>query len=262
MSEYAIIAGKGKLPKLLAERLEGAFIIGFEGQLPDEVEPSWTTNFGEIGGFVEKLQEIGAKKLVFAGGVKKPELSKIKTDAEGAKLLAKIMAKALFGSPGDDAIIKMVVEYLESKGFEVVGVDKILQDITTPKNFSVGEVPITSNIDIDVGLKEVHEHGKRDKGQAVAVEAGEVIAKEGEPGTEKMIEQAGQLKRKYAILVKASKPGQELRVDMPAFGADTVDQMADAGFTGAVLEAEKTLLIDKNEVIRKAEEQGIFITSV
>jgi len=122
-----------------------------------------------------------------------------------------------------------------------------------------------ANADIARGLAVVRALGALDIGQAVVVEAGVVLGVEAIEGTDALIERAGRLKRegpRRGVLVKAKKPGQERRIDLPTIGVDTVERVATAGFAGIALEAGSALIVDRDEVARKADAAGVFVVGV
>lgn len=257
MSNCAIIAGSGRLPEILSEKLN-AKIISFTGQEIGNITPDLQTNIGHIGEIIEFLKTNNIDQLVFAGGIKKPSISEIKTDAVGKKLLAKIAMASLFGKalPGDDALLSKVIKYMESQGFKVVGAHEVAPELLADKGTITGDITDFRN-DIELGMEAAKELGATDEGQAVIIDKGEVIAKENEGGTETLIAKCG-----AGILVKCKKPQQDERIDLPSIGPDTIDQLKAAGLSGVAVEAGSSLILDKELVIRKAEEQGIFVFGV
>lgn len=261
---YMVIAGTGVLPRIIKEDLPQAKILCIDIATP-EIEPDITIGFGEVGRLLNFARENGVKKIIFAGGMSKPDFSKIRPDAEGAKLLAKIVAGRLFkfgkNDGGDDAILSKIINFLESKGFEVVAVNDVVKDLVAPKGIIAGNAPSSQMLeDIELGMTAAHNLGKLDIGQAVVVEDGVVLATENVEGTANLIARAGELKRSYGgVLVKACKPQQDVRVDLPSIGEQTILQLVAAGIAGVAVESGKSLLLEKQAIISRAEKSGIVV---
>jgi DUF1009 family protein len=255
MSGYLIIAGNGVLPRIIKENIPGCKIVGFDSDAPD-IAPDLLTSFGQIGHIIEFAKQHNLQKIIFAGGMKKPDFSKIKPDVEGAKLLAKIMAGKLFG--GDNKLLSSIIKFLESRGFDVVGAHEAVPDLLAPEGLIAGPAPTNEQLeDIRIGLKEAHELGKKDIGQAVVIQHGTVTATEDDKGTQNLIVRA-----KGGILVKGCKPQQDMRADLPSIGVDTIEQLKSAGIAGVAVEAGKSLLLEREKLINAANQAGIFIYGV
>lgn len=260
MANHLIIAGKGSLPRIVKDHLPGAKVVGYDSYPPD-IETDLIVSFGEVGKVLNFAKENNCTKIVFAGAMQKPDLSKLNPDSEGRKLLAKIVAGKLFSFRGDNNILTKVISFVESRGIEVVAAHEIVKDIVAQSG-AIGSVQPSEQAleDIKLGMNAAHELGRLDIGQAVVVEDGVVLGMEGVEGTEFLISRAGALKKSYGgVLVKACKPQQDLRVDLPSIGEKTMLQMAAAGVSGVAVEAGKSLLLDKAEMIRFADQAGIFI---
>lgn len=263
-AEYLIIAGTGSLPRILKEHIPDSKVIGFNTDKP-EIETDLIVSFGEVGKVLNFARDNGIDKIIFAGGLTKPDLSQIKPDAEGAKLLAKIVAGKLFSfgraSVGDDAILSKVISFMESKGFKIVGADEVANDLVAPKGLIAGNQPDQQMLDdIVLGITAAHNLGKLDIGQAVVVEDGIVLATEDVNGTEDLIRRAGELKRSYGgVLVKACKPQQDLRIDLPSIGEKTIIQIAAAGIAGVAVESGRSLVLDMEELQNRAKQCGVFV---
>jgi hypothetical protein len=259
MNSYAIIAGKGELPLILAQALKDAKIICIDGEENPQLKPDLITKFGQVGMLIDYLKENNITHLIFAGGIKKPNLSEIKPDAEGAKLISKIIAGRLFG--GDNKLLSTIIKYLEGKGFQVAGAHEVVPNLITPRAVIGSIQPFLS--DIEIGLKAAHDLGKKDIGQAVIIEDGRIIATEDYNGTQDLIKRAGELKKtSKAFLVKACKPQQDKRVDLPAIGVDTVVQCSAAGIAGIALEAGSSIILNVEAVKQKADELGVFVVGI
>lgn len=261
MKNLAIIAGKGRLPELIFEKLPEAKIVSVEGNDPENLQPDLTANFGEIGKLIGFLKDNNIEQMVFAGATHKPNLKQLKLDKEGSKLLAKIMAGSLFSKklPGDNSLLSKILKYFEKNGFQIVGAHEIVPSLLAEKGVIAGKCDDMS--DIELGFQAAKALGEKDIGQGVVVHEGKVIAEEDVKGTEDLIARAGELNLK-GVLVKCKKPQQEERVDLPSIGPETITQLHKAGLQGVAVEAGSSIILDKDAVIKKADELGIFVIGI
>lgn len=260
----ALIAGTGELPKIVLEHLGQAFVVSFEGSLNESVAANFTCNMGQIGAVLAKLKEVGAEQVVFAGGINKPKIRDLKLDKEASKLLAKIATAKLFGKlPGDDAIFKAILKYLDNNGVAVVGVDEVVPSLLAEKGVLGAVEPTAEQLaSIEIGKKAAKELGKKDIGQAVVVCGNEVVAREDDSGTDAMLQSVAKTKHQNAILLKCKKPQQDRRIDLPSIGVKTIERLAQLGFAGVAVEAGDSIVIQKNAVVTRANELGIFVLGI
>ena len=160
----------------------------------------------------------------------------------------------------DDALLRSLANEFESVGLTVVGVQQLLPEmlaqigLLATRNLTAAELR-----DGELGWRVAKELGRLDVGQAVVVKDSVVVALEGIEGTDALIERAGQLTHGAGVLIKVSKPIQDLRLDLPSFGPNTVGALKRAGITAALLEAGRTLVLDPLAVAREADAAGIAI---
>lgn len=262
---YAVFAGQGALPKMVIAELDDPKVICFEGEENPEVTPTLVTRFGKVGGVLEYLKNNNVQKIIFAGGMKRPDLKNLSPDAEGAKLLAKIVAGSFFSKGfGDDKLLSLLTKFLEERGFEVVGAHEVLTEILAPKGL-LGKVKPEGNAehDIKIGVEALKKIGELDIGQALVVEDGIILAVEAVEGTAKMIARAGENKKSYGgVLVKLKKTGQMDKADLPSIGPDTISQIKAAGIKGIAVEAGVTILLEKAKIIEAADSAGVFVVGI
>lgn len=264
-----IVAGGGKLPKRLVEacRASGreSFVLALEGHTDAAwlatVPHAWIRLGAAADGFAA-LRAAGVTDVVFAGPVRRPSLASLMPDWRAAKFLARVGMRAL----GDDGLLSAIIKEFEAEGFHVIGADEVLVDIVAPSG-AIGALrpDEAAQVDIARGLAVVRALGALDIGQAVVVEAGVVLGVEAIEGTDELIARTAKLKRegpRRGVLVKAKKPGQERRIDLPTIGAGTVARVAAAGLAGIALEAGSALVLDRDEVAREADAKGIFVVGV
>ncbi|MEK6733669.1 MAG: UDP-2,3-diacylglucosamine diphosphatase LpxI, partial [Pseudomonadota bacterium] len=229
MKKLGIIAAKGDLSKNFIDYSKDnyeLFIVAINGITdPALVQDSkfiWI-DIGEIGKAIDFFKENNVEELVFVGSLAKPDLFSLKTDMMGAKLLAKITKDAIFG---DNKILSSLVEFLESNELKVLGVHEILKTlVVNAAVFTKISPNEQDNNDIEIAKQVVKELGALDIGQGVIVQNGIILGVEAIEGTDQLIKRCGELKRSKilsGILLKASKPNQELRVDLPAIGIETI----------------------------------------
>jgi DUF1009 family protein len=268
-STLGIIAGGGHLPLQLAEHCRAIgrpiFIIAFENITDTKLladAPHAIVRLGAVGEALSYLRNAGAQDIVIGGHMRRPALTSLRPDGTGAKMLAHL-GRAFFA--GDDALLRSVVSFLESEGFTVLSSQEVLSELVAPKGVLGKIVPTDEqHADILKGLSVARALGALDIGQAVIVEQGYVLGVEGAEGTDALIERCAQLRRqdKSGVLVKAKKPGQDARVDLPSIGAITVERVHAAGFAGIAVEAAASLILDRERVIAKADELGLFVVGI
>ena len=263
MGKLAIIAGGGRLPEILVDRCQAAGTSLFVAALKGQGDASRFSGaelevfrLGAVGAILKHLKSKEISDIVLAGSVRRPKAADLIPDFWTARFLARTGAMAL----GDDGLLKAILSALEDEeGFRVLAPHELVPELLTPKGqvggISVGEGDAAT---LAAGIEGAKGLGQRDVGQAVIVKDGRVIAEEGQEGTEAMIMGSGP-EVSGGILVKAMKPGQEARVDLPAIGPDTVEQARAAGLRGIAVEAGHSLILDRPEVIRRADHAGMFV---
>jgi DUF1009 family protein len=262
MARIGILAGGGRLPLMIAEsaaaRGESVHIVAIEGEADPAVAgfPHTWVNWGEIGRMVEVLRGEGGD-LVIAGAVRRPDLWKIRPDAGFFRSLPQIM---LLMAGGDDSVLTRVVRFFEKKGLHVRGAHEVAPDLLAGVG-GIGHVPLSPQDrgDAEIGFAVRRALAGLDAGQAVVVAGGKVLAIEGAEGTDPMLQRVASLPGREAVtarrgvLAKGPKPGQELRIDMPAIGPATIDRAVAAGLGGVVVEAGAVLILDRGETVRLAD---------
>lgn len=263
-----IVAGNGNLPISIIRECENNKIKPFIIILKDFAKESDYKNFthktlslGDVGKAISFFKKNKIKHIVFAGGVKKPDLKTIWPDLKGFFLLLKLLKCKIFG---DDTILQTTIKFLEKEGFEILPVDKIVKDIKISQGIA-GTVDLPNNDylnDIELGIKVLKQIGDLDIGQSVIIQNGMVIGIECIEGTEKLIERCGKLKYttgRKPILVKIKKSKQTRKIDLPAIGEDTIIQVKQAGFAGIAIDSENGLVINRESTISLANKNKIFI---
>jgi len=263
MTRIGILAGGGRLPLMIAEsataRGARVHIVGIEGAADPAIArfPHTWVGWGQIGRMVRTLEREGGRQMVIAGAATRPDLRRIRPDAGFFRNLPFIV-RLLTG--GDDSVLKSVVCFFEGHGFEVLGVHAVAPDLLAGAG-RMGGVALTeaNRADAQMGFAVRRALVGVDAGQAVAMAGGKVLAIEGAEGTDAMLQRVAALPSRGApgstagVLAKGPKPGQELRVDMPAIGPHTIAQAAAAGLAGVAVETGAVLIVDRAEAIRIAD---------
>jgi DUF1009 family protein len=264
-TKLGIIAGGGALPGLLASACAASerpyYILALTGFA--EVErflypPDTWIRLGEIGKGFDALKEAEVGEVVMAGAVRHPTLTDLKPDLKGAALLARIAGRAL----GDDGLLSVVIAEIEREGFKVVGVDDILTNLLA-KMGPLGRYAPDEEAEQDIacGFDAARALGLADIGQAAVVQQGIVLGLESAEGTDALLQRCKVLRRNGpgGVLVKAKKPQQERRADLPTIGVATVKNAHAAGLRGIAVEAGHTLIIDQARVAELANQFGLFV---
>lgn len=264
-----IIAGMGGLPKAVASeaRRMGCRVVGIALQPPaDEslkpfVDDFYKIKIGRFGGLISLLKKLSITNAVMAGKVPKEILYKHKTsvipDMKAVKLLFSLKDRA------DDTIMRAVVHELEKNGIKLRNTTDFTKDLLAPSGVMTRKKPSKEELkDIAFGYEIAKEIGRQDIGQTVVVKDLAVMAVEAIEGTDEAIKRGGSLAKKDAVVVKVSKPKQDLRFDVPVVGTETLRSMKSASAKILAIEAEKCIIVEKEKFIREADREGIVVVGV
>lgn len=263
-----IVAGGGRLPRIIADHAAAsgrsvriAALSGHTDPATVEGYPHLWGALGQAGKLGEWLFLQGVRDLCLIGPVKRPAWSELVPDFRTAQFLATVIPKAL----GDDGLLKAIKAKLESVGFRVIGAHELLADLLVPEGLLTRTgVDPAYQADIDLGIRQARAIGQLDIGQAVVVQSGLVLAVEASEGTDAMVARTAELRREGAggVLVKLCKPQQDRRLDLPTIGAETVRRAHQAGLVGIVVEAGRTLIIDRDRAVALADQLGLFVQAI
>ena len=267
-TNLCVIAGGGILPRKIADNFDPSGDRIFFLALRDVTDPEVVAGrhhewleLGEVQKAIDAMHRNNVDKVVMAGPIQRPALSSLALDTRALKMLAKGGLKVF----GDDGLLSLVAKEIEKEGIKVIGIEQILSGVLTKEGLLAGPKPTKiSWDDIKRGLQVLNSLGPCDVGQSIAVQEGIVLAIEAIEGTDQMIERAGSLQRNVSgpILIKMSKTNQDKRVDLPTAGPETVNNAIRSGFQGLALEANNSLLLDKDRVIEIAEKNSFFVIGV
>lgn len=260
-----IVAGGGALPGHVArgavERGREVFIVALEHHADPSVVGCFPHVWVRIGAASEAIgafRQAGVAEIVLAGAVRRPSLAEIRPDRRAARLLAKGVLRR-----GDDGLLGAIVKMLETEeGFRVLAAQDIVDGLLAGEGVFTARGPDErETADIDRGIDVLKALGAVDVGQAAVVQNGMVLGIEAVEGTDSLIVRTAALRRDETppVLVKMAKPGQERRVDLPVIGSGTIEACIAARFAGIAVSAGACLIVDRDEVIRRADEAGVFL---
>jgi DUF1009 family protein len=263
-----ILAGGGPLPGHLIEACRtigrNCFVIAFEGHADPAVigeAPHAWVRLGAAAEAIGLLHMQNVTDIVMAGPVRRPSLRDLQPDARAARFLARGMF-----ARGDDGLLGAIVRVLEEEeGFRVVGADSLLTDLRAPHGaFGAVRPDAAAESDIARGVEVVRALGALDVGQAVVVRAGIVLGVEAAEGTAGLLARMAPFRAggEGGVLVKLAKPRQNRRVDLPTIGPDTVTASAAAGLSGIAVMAGATLVIDRAEIVTRADAAALFVSGI
>jgi DUF1009 family protein len=275
VSTLGLIAGGGALPRAVAQAARAAgrdvFVVGIIGSLGEDWVRDYPHEFlspGEPGRIIKALKAHGVQDVLMAGRVDRPKFNELKLDAKGMLLLPKAIAAA---RKGDDALLRFIVGICEDEGLTAVSVAQAVPALVCGEG-QLGKIGATQDhhADIATAFKIVHALGALDVGQAAAVCEGLALAVEAAEGTDAMIARIGSLREslrgtaanRRGVLVKALKPTQDAKTDMPVVGVETVRNAHAVHLAGIALEAGASLIVDKQAVAAEADRLGLFVVGV
>jgi DUF1009 family protein len=264
----AIFAGRGSLPMMLIEdcqkksRKFAVFLLEGENyEIDYSAFNPIKLGYGEVEKFLSAVKAAEINNLVFIGGVTKPNFSSLKVDKSGAVLVAKILANKILG---DDSVLRTVINFFEKEGLKILRIDQLLDCVVSTKSTLSKIQPTKENLaDIALGVKAIKSFSDFDVGQSIVIAQKQIIAVEALEGTDEMIKRCRNLKADYiknAVLLKMKKAKQSMKADMPTIGVETIKNCFESGICGIAIQANSTLVLQKDEVIKKADELGLFLT--
>lgn len=261
-----IIAGDGKFPLILAEEARSngytTVVVAHTGLTPEDIERvadrmHWI-KIGQMSRLIEILQEEGVTEAVMAGGVSKKFMFRdIKPDLRALSLLFKIKDRK------DDTILRALAGELEKEGIAIHAATAYVQSILAGRGvLTKGEPTAEEWRDIEFGMEIARDIGRLDIGQCVVVKNCAVLAVEAIEGTDETIRRGGGLAGGGAVVAKICKPEQDIRFDLPAVGPNTINTMKGVDARVLAVESGMTVMIDKDSMIKSADEAGISIVGV
>ncbi|MDA3897438.1 MAG: UDP-2,3-diacylglucosamine diphosphatase LpxI [Desulfobacteraceae bacterium] len=262
-----LIAGSGTFPiifsKKAAEKGLQVFAVGYHNEtdpvLASYVESLEIMHIGQIKRLIRFFKKNRIEEAIMIGAIKKPgAILDIRPDMKAISLIANMRH-----STHDDKILRAFAKVLEDEGLQIRASTFLLPELLAEEGCWTKRKPTKAEQeDIKLGWKMAKEIGRLDIGQCVVVSNGSVMAVEAIDGTDSTIRRGGNLCNGSAVVVKVCKPTQDFRFDVPAVGAQTVQSMHKTGATVLVIEAGRSLVFDKEEMISLANQWGITLMAI
>ncbi|HEV2883636.1 MAG TPA: UDP-2,3-diacylglucosamine diphosphatase LpxI [Pyrinomonadaceae bacterium] len=276
---YGLIAGNGKFPFMVVEGARRAGVSlsvaaireETDPQLEQEVERLTWVGIGQLGKMIRFFKSEGVEKAMMAGQVRHVQIfSRAIPDARMLKMLLKLPRR------NTDSLIGGIAAELASEGIDLIDSTHFLQDYLPQEGTLTRRKPNSSErADIDYGLQIARVIAHLDLGQTIVVRGKACVAIEAMEGTDATIQRAGEVMRGgpaskgelklnsgQLTVLKLSKPDQDMRFDVPVVGVPTIQAMTAAGATCLCITARKTLMFDRDEMIKLADQNKIAIVAV
>lgn len=261
-----ILAGVGHLPVDLVKGAKASgyktvvvgVVPGLDAKLCEVADVFYSTHIGKLGKILDILKDNNIKEATMIGKVTKEILyseGAIVPDWQAIKLLSSLPDRQ------DDTIMSALVEKLTSRGIEVIDQTIFLKALMPTAGVLSKRKPTAEEMmDMEYGFAMAQKIGGLDIGQTVVVKNKAVMAVEAIEGTDKCILRGGALGKKV-IVAKTAKPAQDNRFDMPSVGVKTIESMIAVGAAGIVMEAEKTLFVEREQALALADQHNITVVA-
>ncbi len=269
----AIICGAGSLPFAVADaalRRGRAVVLfplrGFTDPRQVAIYPHYWTRFGQFGRFCRIARREGCRDVVFIGSVVRPSLWQLWPDFTTLRLLPRIIR--MFRG-GDDHLNSLMMKIFEGHGFRPIGAQEIAPEILMPVG-AVGRFEPSERDQRDIvrGFAVLRALGPFDVGQAAVVADYRILAIEAADGTDGMLahvaalRRSGRIRVSGGVMVKAPKPTQDRRIDLPTIGPQTIEGAARAGLAGIAVVAGGSIMAQAERIRQSADRERIFLVGV
>src|SRR5215207_3919351 len=266
---FGLIAGNGKFPFLVVEGARRAGVRLAVAAIREETDPEieraaaaadgrvvWV-GIGQLGRMIRFFKREGVEKAIMAGQVKHVQIfSGALPDVRMLRMLLSLPRR------NTDALIGGVAAELAREGIELIDSTYFLKDQLPAEGVLTRRSPSAAErADVEYGLEVAREIARLDLGQTIVVRARACVAVEAMEGTDETVRRAGRLARGRLTVVKVAKPNQDMRFDVPVVGLPTVETMVEAGAACLCLTAGKTLIFDREEMLRLAERHRIAVVA-
>ena len=271
----ALVCGGGTLPLSVAESVSkhGRAILLFA--IRGHADPALVARYphhwlrvGQLGAFTRLAHAAGCRDVVFIGSLVRPTIWNLRPDFKALMLLPRIVA-AYHG--GDNHLLSGVSRIVEDQGFRLLGAHEVAPEILVPEG-ALGRIDVSEQHrqDITFGFDYLRAGGAFDVGQAVVVAARRVLAVEAVEGTDQMLTRVAELRATgrigapagIGVLVKAPKPGQDRRFDLPSIGPNTVAGVVRAKLAGIAMVGGTTVIAEPERLVSEADRAGIFVVGM
>ena len=265
-----LIVGESSLPnfvinKLLKKNIEFLILDLTKSNIYKKYKNSYSLKITELGKAISILKKNNCKNVIFIGKVERPDISLLKFDRKALFYLPRLFSAF---KKGDGNILKEIIKIFKENKLNVVNSMKFTPELIF-KDKSINKLKInnTDKSSISKGVKIIKSLSKFDIGQSVVINNGYVLAIEGPEGTDETIKRSLHLSKKYklknkSILVKFPKANQDLRIDLPTIGFDTIKNCIKANIKGIALKRSQNIILDKDKIINLVKKNNFFIISI
>lgn len=264
--KIAVIAGSGKLPLILANKIKKqniqlviiSLIKSQDKELQAIADRFFSFEIGQIQTIIDTLSSERIKEIFMIGKVGKEIIfDNSRLDSKAKAILSQLKYK------DDNAVMKAIVAELENIGIKVLPQTQYLSDLIAKKGILSKKAPdLNQWLDIEYGIMMAKKIASLNIGQLVVVKDRAVLTVEAQEGTDETILRAGKLCKAGMVVAKTSMPEHDIRFDIPTVGISTIQSMIKAKANVLAIEAEKVLIVDKDNMIKLADEAGIVIVVV
>ena len=262
-STLGLIAGNGEFPLLVLDeaRRRGFEVVALaiEGETDSRIEDHGATvhwiGLGEVSRCIKLFKKAGVSRAIMAGQVRHKKIFRsLRPDPGLLRVLSRMKSR------NTDAILGAVADVLAEEGIHLLDSTSLLRPLVATEGVLGKRKPSSEEKkDIAFGLRMAREMARLDIGQTVVVRGGAVVAVEAMEGTDETIRRAGGIVSGGLTVAKVARPSQDMRFDVPVVGPRTIEVMAQAGCAVLVLQAEKSLLLERETLIEKANHAKIVV---
>ena len=221
---------------------------------------SFFINIGKFGEILKLIKKKKCNKVIFAGNIIKPKISKLKLDLRGLFYFPRIVKASKLG---DAAILKVLIKILSENKIKVIKLNTFNPELTLKKgNYTKIKPNLLEKEEIAKGIRTLKKINSYNHTQAVIIRDNKVISRETRKGTKEMIKSVSKSKIKKGILIKLPKVKQDLRVDLPTIGIDTFKDCNKVGIKGIVVKSNQNIILNKEVCIKYANQNKLFLISI
>jgi DUF1009 family protein len=264
---YGLIAGNGRFPFLILQSARqqniDVVVAAIKEETFAEIEscgyPVHWLGLGQLGKLIKLFQKSGVRKAIMAGQVKHAQIfGSAFPDLTMIRMLAGLKQK------NTDSLIGGIARVLEESGIALVDSTALLKPyLASQGTLTRRGLTSSEKCDVDYGRPIARQLAALDIGQTIVVRDRAVLAVEAMEGTDAVIRRAGALGNQTGLtVIKVSKPEQDMRFDIPVIGIQTLNHMIDCGATALIIDAQRTLIFDKEEVVEAADKNDIAIVAL
>ena len=260
-----LFLGEKELPNEIIKKIEKKKIKYFIIDLTKnnkfkKNKNSFFINIGKFGEILKLIKSKKCDKVIFAGNIIKPKISKLKLDLRGLFYIPRIVKASKLG---DAAILKVLIKILSENKIKVIKLNTFNPELTLKKGIYTKIKPnLQEKNEIAKGIRILKKINSYNHTQAVIIRDNKVISRETRKGTKEMIKSVPKSKIKKGTLIKMPKAKQDLRVDLPTIGIDTFKDCNIAGIKGIAVKSNQNIILDKEISIKYANRNKLFLIAI